>query len=172
MSCAQSLSRVWLFATPWTAACQAPLSMAFSRQGHWSELPFSFSWCITDLKCSVSFPCTAKWFIHRYRYILVQILFLCTLLHDIECSSSRCTVGPCSPVSRVHAKSFESCLTQPMDWSLPGSSVPGIPWARILEWVAMSSSADLPDPGIKPTSLALAGGFFTPSATWEVMCIY
>ena len=37
---AQSLSHVWLFATPWTAACQAPLSMEFSRQEYWSGLPF------------------------------------------------------------------------------------------------------------------------------------
>ena len=29
-----------LFATPWTAACQAPLSMEFSRQEYWSGLPF------------------------------------------------------------------------------------------------------------------------------------
>ena len=35
------LSRVWLFSTPWTVACQAPLSMGFSRQEHWSELPFT-----------------------------------------------------------------------------------------------------------------------------------
>ena len=28
----QSLSRVWLFVTPWTVACQAPLSMGFPRQ--------------------------------------------------------------------------------------------------------------------------------------------
>ena len=28
----KSLSRVWLFATPWTVAYQAPLSMGFSRQ--------------------------------------------------------------------------------------------------------------------------------------------
>ena len=34
------LSRVWLFATPWTVAHQAPLSMEFSRQKYWSELPF------------------------------------------------------------------------------------------------------------------------------------
>ena len=34
------LSRVQLFATPWTVACQAPLSMDFSRQEYWSELPF------------------------------------------------------------------------------------------------------------------------------------
>ena len=35
----KSLSRVWLFATPWTVAYQAPLSMGFSRQEYWSELP-------------------------------------------------------------------------------------------------------------------------------------
>ena len=34
------LSRVRLFATPWTAAHQAPLSMGFSRQEYWSGLPF------------------------------------------------------------------------------------------------------------------------------------
>ena len=37
----KSLSRVRLFATPWTVAYQAPLSMAFSRQEHWSGLPFT-----------------------------------------------------------------------------------------------------------------------------------
>ena len=36
----KSVSRVRLFATPWTVACQAPLSMAFSRQEYWSGLPF------------------------------------------------------------------------------------------------------------------------------------
>ena len=34
------LSRVRLFATPWTVAHQAPLSMGFSRQEYWSGLPF------------------------------------------------------------------------------------------------------------------------------------
>ena len=33
-------SRVWLFVTQWTAACQTPLSMGFSRQEYWSGLPF------------------------------------------------------------------------------------------------------------------------------------
>ena len=37
---AQSLSRVPLFAAPWTIAHQAPLSLEFSRQGYWSGLPF------------------------------------------------------------------------------------------------------------------------------------
>ena len=36
----KSLSRVRLFATPWTVAYQAPLSMGFSRQEYWSGLPF------------------------------------------------------------------------------------------------------------------------------------
>ena len=35
----KSLSRVRLFATPWTAAHQAPLSMGFSRQECWSGVP-------------------------------------------------------------------------------------------------------------------------------------
>ena len=36
----KSLNRVRLFATPWTVAHQAPLSMGFSRQEYWSGLPF------------------------------------------------------------------------------------------------------------------------------------
>ena len=48
-----------------------------------------------------------------------------------------------------------------MDYSLPGSCVHGVSQARILKWVAISSSRDLPDPGIKSMSPALAGGFFT-----------
>ena len=39
-TCAQSLSCVRLFATPWTVAYQAPPSMGFSRQEYWSGLPF------------------------------------------------------------------------------------------------------------------------------------
>ena len=57
-----------------------------------------------------------------------------------------------------------------MDCSPPGSSVLGILQARILEWVPFLTPGDLPDPGIESVSLAspaLAGGFFTTSATWE-----
>ena len=36
----QSFSRVWLCATPWTVAHQAPLSMGLSRQEDWRGLPF------------------------------------------------------------------------------------------------------------------------------------
>ena len=37
-------SRVWLLATPWTAAHQAPPSMGFSRQVYWSRVPLPSLW--------------------------------------------------------------------------------------------------------------------------------
>ena len=44
-------------------------------------------------------------------------------------------------IAAAAAKSFQSCptLCDPIDSSSPGSSVPGILQARILEWVAISS---------------------------------
>ena len=55
------------------------------------------------------------------------------------------------------------CLTlcDPMDCSPPRSSVHGILQARILQWLAIPSPGDLPDPGIKPGSpscIAIPGG--------------
>ena len=53
-------------------------------------------------------------------------------------------------------------------------SVHGILQSRVLEWVAISFSRDLPDPGIEPWSLAspeLAGGDFTTSATREASSV-
>ena len=46
-------------------------------------------------------------------------------------------------------------LCDPMDCSPSGSSVHGILQARVVEWVAISFSGDLPNPGIKPRSSAL-----------------
>ena len=43
----KSLSRVWLLATLWTAAYQAPPSMGFSRQEYWSGVP------LPSLKCGL-----------------------------------------------------------------------------------------------------------------------
>ena len=57
-------------------------------------------------------------------------------------------------------------LSDSMDCNLPGSSVQGILQARIREWIAMPSSRDLPDPGIKLASPALAGRLY-PWATWK-----
>ena len=58
----------------------------------------------------------------------------------------------------------------PMDCGWLGSSAHGIFQARMLEWLLFPVRRDLPDPGIKLVSLAspaLAGRFFTNSATWE-----
>ena len=50
----KSLSCVWLFATPWTAAHQAPASMGFSRQEHWSGVPLpSPCWPLRVHKCTL-----------------------------------------------------------------------------------------------------------------------
>ena len=83
---------------------------------------------------------------------------------DVESVSSflRWVLG----VACVSAKAPQSCpiLCNPMDCSPQDSSVHGISQARILEWVAISFSRDLPDPGIKPASLVsppLAARFFT-----------
>ena len=45
----RSLSRVQLFATPWTVAHQAPPSMGFSRQEYWNGLPFPSPGDLPDL---------------------------------------------------------------------------------------------------------------------------
>ena len=57
--------------------------------------------------------------------------------------------------------SVVSSSLKPMDCSSLGSSLLGIFQARIAEWVAISFSRDLPDPGIKSLLPALAGRFFT-----------
>ena len=64
-------------------------------------------------------------------------------------------------VKYIHAclstKSFQSYLTlrTPMDYSLPGYSVHGILWARILEWVSRPSPWDLFDSGLNRLSCLL-----------------
>ena len=65
----------------------------------------------------------------------------------------------------------DSC--NPMDCSLPGSSLHGIYQARILEWVAISSSRGS-DSGIEPASAALTRGFFItePPGKPIYTCVY
>ena len=83
-----------------------------------------------------------------------------------------CTFSVVLRYMYVHAKSLQSCptLCDPMDYSSPGSSVHGISQTRISEWVAMPFP-----PGTKPLSLtspALAGRFFTTSATCKINFVY
>ena len=90
-------SRVRLCATPQTAAHQPPLTLGFSRQEHWSGLPFP------------------------------------------------------SPMHENESEVGQSCptLRDPMDCSLPGSSIHGIFQARVLEWGAIAFSSDKPRQRIK-----------------------
>ena len=58
-------------------------------------------------------------------------------------------------------------LPNPMDCSLPASSIHGIFQARVLEWVAIPSPGDLPNPGIDPRSPALQADSFLPTESPE-----
>ena len=63
----------------------------------------------------------------------------------------------------------------PVDCSLPGSSVHEIFQARILEWIAIPTPEDLPDPEIEPTSPtspALVGGSLPPSHLGSFKCTF
>ena len=98
----------------------------------------------TTLSCKVTSPVNQA---------LLSLLQSDAKRNDPELISNICC---CCSV----AKSYPA-LCNPMVCSLPGSSVHGISQARILDWVVISFSRDIPNPGIKPTSPSLACGFFT-----------
>ena len=77
----------------------------------------------------------------------------------------------CAHVSMCVCVCAQLCPTlfDPMDCSLPCSSVRAFLQARILSGLPFPSLEDLPKTEIKPTSPALAGRFFTASATWEAL---
>ena len=127
---------VQLFATPWTAAHQAPQSMGFSKPEYLSGVPLP-----SPLHCP------------RCLHIAAKSLELCpTLCNPIDSSQ------PGSPVPGIlQARTLEwvaisfskmksesevsqSCLTlsDPMDCSPPGSSIHGIFQGRVLEWGAIA----------------------------------
>ena len=62
------------------------------------------------------------------------------------------------------AQQLQSCptLCNPMNFSLPGSSVHGTFSERILEWVALPSSRGSSQPREQTCISCIAGGFFTP----------
>ena len=69
--CAKSLSRVLLFATLWTVAHQAPLSVGFSRQEYWSGLQCSPPGDLPDpgiKPASLTSPALAGGFFTHWRH--------------------------------------------------------------------------------------------------------
>ena len=79
------LSGVQLYAAPWTVACQAPLSMEFSRQVYWSQLPLPARGDLPDLlhwrADSLAPAPPGKW----CTYIYTQCTQWCTYMHTIPC---------------------------------------------------------------------------------------
>ena len=57
----QLLSCVWLFVTPWTVACQAPLSLGFPRQEYWSGVPFPSPGELPDPGIEPESVCLLHW---------------------------------------------------------------------------------------------------------------
>ena len=66
----KSLSRVRLFVTPWTAAHQAPPSMGFSRQEHWSGVPLPSPWLSLGLIICIKWLTKLKKTIYYYYFII------------------------------------------------------------------------------------------------------
>jgi len=72
----------------------------------------------------------------------------------------------------MHAKSLQSCLTLLTLWTRACQAPLSMGFSRQEYWSGLPCPppGDLPNPGLEPTSLkspALAGRFFTTSATWE-----
>ena len=60
---------VWLFTTPWTVACQTPLSMGLSRQECWSGLPFLPPGDLSNLTDWTSVSCgfcIGRWILYHW----------------------------------------------------------------------------------------------------------
>ena len=143
----KSLSRVWLLATPQTAAYQAPLSMGFAKQEYWSGLP---------LPSPSSSPT-----VHQF------ILFF-DAYHTEQCAGV--STFPAIYLSIMKwSEVAQLCLTlcDPVDCSLPCSSLRGILQARILEWVAISFSSRSSQPRDRTWVSCIASICFTNWATRE-----
>ena len=132
-----SFSCVWLFATPRTVALQAPLSMGFSRQEYCHFLLQGI------FPTQGSNPC---------------LLHCRRILYQINHQGN--------PKESEVAQLFLT-FCDPMDCSLPCSSVHGIFQARMLEWVVVSLSRGSSQPRDRNWVSPTAGRLFTLWAARE-----
>ena len=88
---------------------------------------FTCNWFRIIFYKTASFPIKSEFYIHCH-------------LNNVKISILKCYL--CKFIAAAAAKSLQSCTTlcDPIDSSLPGSSVPGILQARTLEWVAIAFS--------------------------------
>ena len=146
-------SHVRLFATLWTAARQAPLSMGFSRQEYWrglpcpplGDLPEPGMEPVSPALAGGFFTTSATWgFYGSSTQVVWKLLGIWSKSLSASSKESRGWVAHPEPI--VEGGSVCVCalslihvwLCDPMDYNLPGSSVHGILQARILEWIAIS----------------------------------
>ena len=134
------LSCVQLFATPWTAAHQAPPSMGFSRQEYWSGLPFPSPGDLPNPGIELRSPAlqadaltSEPQSLKKMKVLVTQRLTFC----------------------------------DPMDCSSPGSSIHGILQAGIVNWVAIPFSRGSSQPRDQTPVSCITGRFFTVGATRE-----
>ena len=139
------LSHVRLFATPWTAALQASLSITNSR----SQVKLMSIESVSDAiqpSYPLSSPSSPTLNLSQHESFQMS-QFFASGGQSIGASASASVLPmntqDCSLRNyAAAAKSFQLCLTlcDPRDCSPPGSPVPGILQARTLEWVAISFS--------------------------------
>ena len=127
LSSSSSSSHVQLFATPWTLACRDPLSIGFSRQEYWRGLPFPSPGYLPNPGIDPRSP----------------TLQASSLPAEPQGKPKNTGVGSLSSPAAAAAKSQQLCptLCDPIDGSLPDSSVHGIFQARVLEWGAIVFSS-------------------------------
>ena len=167
--CAQLLSHVGLLTTPWTIAHKTPLSMEFFRQEYQSGLPFPPPEDLPDPVIKSQSPASSalagRFFTTcatkeapSFPMLLLLSHFSCVLLcvtpwmqpTRLLCpwdSPGKNTGVGCHFLLQCMKMESESevaqlCLTlsDPMDCSLPGSSIHGIFQATVLEWGAIAFS--------------------------------
>ena len=134
----KSLSRVQLFATPWTIAYQVPRSMGFSRQEYWNGLPFPSPGDLPNQGSNPDLPHCRQ-----------------TLNHLNHQGSHHGQFSSVQPLSRVRL------FATP--WTVAGQVPLSMEFSRQACWsgLPLPSPGGRPDSGITPTSPPLAGGFFT-----------
>ena len=84
--CAQWLSCIWLFATPWTVAHQVLLSMGFLRQEYWSGLPFPLPGDLPNQGSNSCLQCIGRQILYHLPemyFLQLWMKLVCPLLHQL-----------------------------------------------------------------------------------------
>ena len=132
-------SCVWFFATLWTVAHQAPLSMGFSRQEYWSGLQCTPPGDLPDPGI-MSSALTGGFFTTSTTWESILYIVLCILLVVIHCVYA-------------YAQSLSCVQFFATAWTLAHQASPSMGFSRQECWSGLPCPPpeDLPDPGIEPT---------------------